>query len=55
VEPVFGKIDEENNWDNDTLCEIKEGPADCIRAGEVVKTFQKMKRKSIKIQVCLEL
>jgi len=34
----------ESNWVNDMLCEMKEGPVDCIRAVEVTKALEKMKK-----------
>jgi len=33
----------ESDWVNDMLCEMKDGPVDCIRAGEVTKALEKMK------------
>ena len=29
----------ESDWVNDMLCEMREGPLDCIRAGEVTKAL----------------
>jgi len=37
-------INEENEWDHGISAEVKEGPADCIRIGEVVAALKKMKR-----------
>ena len=37
-------MNEANNWDDDTLCETKEGSADCIRAVEVAKALEMMKK-----------
>jgi len=34
----------ESDWVNDMLCEMREGPLDCIRAGEVTKALEKMKK-----------
>jgi len=35
---------EENEWDHGISAKVKEGPADCIRIGEVVVALKKMKR-----------
>jgi len=37
-------MNEENEWDHGILAEVKKGPADCIRIGEVVAPLKKMKR-----------
>ena len=37
-------MNEENEWDHGISAEIKEGPADCIRIGEVVAALKQMKR-----------
>jgi len=37
-------MNEENEWDHGISAEVKEGPADCIRIGEVVTALKKMKR-----------
>ena len=37
-------MNEENEWDREISAEVKEGPADCIRIGEVVAALKKMKR-----------
>ena len=34
---------EENEWDHGISAEVKEGPADCIRIGEVAAALKKMK------------
>jgi len=45
LKPYMAKLmNEDNNWDNDTFCEIKEGAVDCMRAGEVAKALEKMKK-----------
>ena len=36
--------DEKNEWDHGISAEVKDGPADCIRIGEVVAALKKMKR-----------
>jgi len=36
-------MNEENEWDHGISAEVKEGPADCIRMGEVVAALKKMK------------
>jgi len=36
-------MNEENEWDHGISAEVKEGPADCIRIGEVVAALKKMK------------
>ena len=33
-----------NPWDHGISAEVKEGPADCIRIGEVAAALKKMKR-----------
>jgi len=38
-------MNEENEWDHEISAEVKEGPADCIRIGEVVAPLKKMKRR----------
>jgi len=43
-------MNEEIEWDHGISAEVKEGPADCIRIGEVDATLKKMKRH--KFQVC---
>ena len=43
-------MNEENEWDHGISAEVKEGPADRIRIGEVVAALKKMKRH--KAQVC---
>jgi len=35
---------EENEWDHGISADVKEGPADCIRIGEVAAALKKMKR-----------
>jgi len=49
-------INEENEWDHGISAEVKEGPADCIRIGEVVAALKKIrgmkKIRGIKLQVC---
>jgi len=40
-------MNEENEWDRGISAEVKEGPADCIRIGEVTAALKRMKR-----QVC---
>ena len=35
-----------NEWDHRSA-EVKEGPADCIRIGEVVAALKKMKRHKV--------
>ena len=37
-------MNEENEWDDGISAEVKKGPADCIRIGEVAATLKKMKR-----------
>jgi len=37
-------MNEENEWDHGISAEVKEGPADCIRVGEVAAALKKMKR-----------
>jgi len=37
-------MNEENEWDHGISAEVKEGPADCIRIGEVAAALKKMKR-----------
>jgi len=37
-------MNEENEWDHGISAEVKEGPADCIRIGEVVAALKKIKR-----------
>jgi len=37
-------MNEENEWDHGISAEVKEGPADYIRIGEVVAALKKMKR-----------
>jgi len=37
-------MNEENKWDHGISAEVKEGPADCIRIGEVVAEVKKVKR-----------
>jgi len=37
-------MNEENEWDNKTSAEVKDGPADCIRMAEVRAILKKMKR-----------
>ena len=37
-------MNEENEWHHGISAEVKEGPADCIRVGEVVAALKKMKR-----------
>ena len=37
-------MNEENEWDHGISAEFKEGPADCIRIGEVVAALKKMER-----------
>jgi len=34
-------MNEENEWDHGISAEVKEGPADCIRIGEVVAALKK--------------
>ena len=34
----------ENDWYHATLCEIKEGPADCITVREVTKALEKINK-----------
>jgi len=41
-------MNEENEWDHGISAEVKEGPADCIRIGEVFAAL----KKGIKLQVC---
>jgi len=36
-------MNEENEWDHRISAEVKEGPADCIRIGEVATALKKMK------------
>jgi len=38
---------EENEWDHGISAKVKEGPADCIRIGEVAAVFKKMKRHKV--------
>jgi len=35
---------EENEWDHGISAEVKEGPVDCIRIGEVAAALKKIKR-----------
>ena len=37
-------MNEENEWDHGISADVKEGPADCIRIGEVAAALKKMKR-----------
>jgi len=37
-------MNEENEWDHGISAEVKEGPADCVRIGEVAAALKKMKR-----------
>ena len=37
-------MNEENKWDHGISAEVKEGPADCIKIGEVAAALKKMKR-----------
>jgi len=37
-------MNEQNEWDHGISAEVKEGPADCIRIGEVAASLKKMKR-----------
>jgi len=37
-------MNEENEWDHGISAEVKEGPADCIRIGEVAAALKKIKR-----------
>jgi len=37
-------MNEENEWDHGISAEVKEGPADCIRIGEVAAALKKTKR-----------
>ena len=37
-------MNEENEWDHGISAEVKEGPADCIRIGEVVAALKKMEK-----------
>jgi len=37
-------MNEENEWDHGISAEVKEGPADRIRIGEVAAGLKKMKR-----------
>jgi len=39
-------MNEENEWDHGISAEVKEGPADCIRIGEVVAALKKMRHKA---------
>jgi len=39
-------MNEENQWDHEISAELKEGPADCIRIGEVVASLEKMKEEA---------
>ena len=34
-------MNEENEWDHGISAEVKEGPADCIRIGEVVAALKR--------------
>jgi len=44
-EGVHGKLmNEENEWHYGISAEVKEGPADCIRIGEIAAALKKMKR-----------
>jgi len=43
-EYVEKRMNEENEWDRGISVEVKEGPADCIRIGEVVAALKQMKR-----------
>jgi len=36
-------MNEENEWDHGMSAEVKQGPADCIRIGEVAAALKKMK------------
>ena len=38
------QMNEENEWDHGISAEVNEGPADCIRTGEVAAALKKMKR-----------
>ena len=40
-------MNEENEWDYGISAEVKEGPADCIRIGEVAAELKKMKRHKV--------
>jgi len=40
-------MNEENEWDHGISAEVTEGPADCIRIGEVVAALKKMKRHKV--------
>jgi len=43
MEGVHGKLmNEENEWDHGISAEVKEGPAGCIRIGEVAAALEKM-------------
>ena len=37
-------MNEEKEWDHGTSAEVKQGPADCMRIGEVAAALKKMKR-----------
>jgi len=37
-------MNEENEWDHRISAVVKEGPADCIKIGEVAAALKKMKR-----------
>jgi len=37
-------MNEESYWDIVTFCNIKEGPVDCIRAGEMTEALKKIKK-----------
>jgi len=37
-------MNEENEWHHGISAEVKEGPADCMRIGEVIAALKKMKR-----------
>jgi len=37
-------MNEENEWDHGISADVKGGPAECIRIGEVVAALKKMKR-----------
>jgi len=39
-----------NEWDHGISAEVKEGPADCIRIGEVIAVLKNVKRH--KLQIC---
>jgi len=37
-------MNEENEWHHEISAEVKEGPADCVRIGEVIAALKNMKR-----------